>query len=117
MKVQSNSPIKWGIRAGAIIGGLIFLSFGILPGFSFGGYAAIMILKKLFGGPLEPTLFTRMVVASGIASGILSAFAACISAGAILGASAGWCLYRTQIGVLAGKESNEDKGIKEFEPV
>lgn len=94
MKQHSISLIKWGMRTGAIIGGLLFLSFGILPGFSIGGYAAIMALKNLFGGPLEPTLLTRLVVAAGIIAGILSAFAACISAGAIFGASAGWCLDR-----------------------
>ncbi|TAN41206.1 MAG: hypothetical protein EPN22_15850 [Nitrospirae bacterium] len=114
MKKYGAGPIKWGMRAGAMTGGLLFLAFGILPGFSLGGYAAIMILKKLFGGPLEPTIFTRLVVASGMTAGILSSFAACVGAGAIFGASAGWCLDRTGSGVFAANEADEKKEIKEF---
>ncbi len=86
---MKNETIKTGMKIGATIGGLVFLAFGIMPGFYFGSYGTLILLQKLMGGPAEPTLIVRAVVVMGILVGIACAATVCIVVGGLLGTAAG----------------------------
>ncbi|HWR73403.1 MAG TPA: hypothetical protein VN604_09545 [Nitrospirota bacterium] len=86
---MKNETIKTGMKIGATIGGLVFLAFGIMPGFYFGSYGALILLQKLTGGPVEPTLIIRAVVVMGILVGIACAATVSIVVGGLLGTAAG----------------------------
>jgi len=53
MKKTNSKIISIGTRVGAVLGGITFLIFGVVPGFHYGGYGAVM-LAPLF---LVPDLF------------------------------------------------------------
>lgn len=55
--------------------GLVFLLFGILPGFYFGKYGALLLLKKLSGGTVGSTVYVKAAVVAGIGVGIICAAA------------------------------------------
>jgi len=68
---------------------LVFLVFGIMPGFYFGSYGTLILLQKLMGGAVEPTLFVRATVVMGIMVGIFCAAAVSVVVGGLLGTMAG----------------------------
>ena len=72
---MKNETVKTGMKSGATIGGLVFVVLGIVPGFYFGSYGTLIILQKLMGGAVEPTLFVRAAVVMGIVVGIACAAA------------------------------------------
>lgn len=82
---MNNETIKTGMKIGATVGGLVFLVFGIMPGFYFGSYGSLFLLQKLMGGPVDPTLLVRMVVVMGIGVGIAAAAAVSIVVGGLMG--------------------------------
>jgi hypothetical protein len=86
---MKNETIKTGMKIGATVGGLVFLAFGIMPGFYFGSYGTLIILQKLMGGAVEPTLFVRAAVVMGILVGIACAATVSIVVGGLLGTAAG----------------------------
>lgn len=86
---MKNETIKTGMKIGATIGGLVFLVFGIMPGFYFGSYGTLILLQKLMGGTVEPSLFVRAAVVVGIMVGLACTFAVSIVAGGLLGTLAG----------------------------
>lgn len=86
---MKNETIKTGMKIGATIGGLVFLVFGIMPGFYFGSYGTLILLQKLMGGTVEPTLFVRAAVVIGIMVGLACTFAVSIVVGGLLGTLAG----------------------------
>ena len=53
---MKNETVKAGMKIGATIGGLVFVVFGVVPGFYFGSYGTLILLQKLMGGAVEPTL-------------------------------------------------------------
>ncbi|MEK7197643.1 MAG: hypothetical protein AAB151_08250, partial [Nitrospirota bacterium] len=57
--------VRMGTKIGATLGGIVFLIFGLIPGFYFGSYGTLVVLKHLMGGPVEATVLVRMVVAVG----------------------------------------------------
>ena len=87
---MKNETVKTGMKIGATIGGLIFLVLGIVPGFYFGSYGTLILLQKLMGGAVEPTLFVRAAVVMGIAIGIACAAAVSIVGGGLLGTMMGY---------------------------
>jgi len=87
---MKNETVKAGMKIGATIGGLVFLVFGIMPGFYFGSYGTLILLQKLMGGAVEPTLFVRATVVMGIAVGISCAAAVSLVVGGLLGTVAGY---------------------------
>ncbi len=89
MKEKNVEVIKTSMKVGAVLGGLVFLIFGIVPGFHFGGAGTVMLLSKLTGGPLEFTLFIRTVVVLGILLGILCLGTLSIVLGSVFGTLAG----------------------------
>lgn len=86
---MKNETVKSGMKIGATVGGLVFLVFGIMPGFYFGSYGTLILLQKLAGGAVEPTLFARAAIVMGIVVGIACAAAVSIVVGGLLGTVAG----------------------------
>jgi len=86
---MKNETVKTGMKIGATVGGLAFLVFGIMPGFYFGSYGSLILVQKLMGGAVEPTLFVRAAVVIGIVIGISCAAAVCLVVGGLLGTVAG----------------------------
>ena len=87
---MKNETVKAGMKIGATVGGLVFVVLGIVPGFYFGSYGTLILLQKLMGGTVEPTLFVRAVVVMGIAVGIACAAAVSIVVGGLLGTALGY---------------------------
>ena len=86
---MKNESVKTGMKIGAAVGGLVFLVFGIMPGFYFGSYGTLIMIQRLMGGAVEPTLFVRAAVVMGIVIGISCAAAVCLVVGGLLGTMAG----------------------------
>ena len=59
---MKNATVKAGTKIGAALGGLVFLVFGIVPGFYFGSYGTLIMLQHLMGGTVEPTLLVRAAI-------------------------------------------------------
>ena len=87
---MKNETVKKGMRVGATIGGLVFAVFGIMPGFYFGSFGTLILLQKVMGGTVEPTLFVRAAVVMGIMVGIACAAAVCLVVGGLLGTAVGY---------------------------
>lgn len=87
---MKNETVKSGMKIGATIGGLVFLVFGIMPGFYFGSYGTLILLQKLMGGAVEPTLFVRAAVVMGVVVGISCAAAVSVVVGGLLGTAMGY---------------------------
>ena len=62
----------------------------MLPGFYFGSYGSLIVLKHLMGGPVEPTILVRMFMAVGILLGIVCAASVSIVVGSIIGTTLGY---------------------------
>lgn len=82
--------VRMGTKIGATLGGIAFLIFGLIPGYWFGSYGTLVVLKHLMGGPVEPTVLVRMVVAVGILLGIVCIASVSIVVGSILGTGLGY---------------------------
>ncbi len=89
MKVRKEM-VRMGTKIGAALGGIVFLVFGIIPGFYFGSYGSLIVLKHLLGSPLEPSVIVRMVVAVGSLLGIVCIASVSIVIGSILGTALGY---------------------------
>jgi len=85
-----NETVKTGMKIGATVGGLVFLVFGIMPGFYFGSFGTLILLQKLMGGTVEPTLIVRALIVMGIMIGIVCAAVLCLVAGGLLGTAMGF---------------------------
>jgi hypothetical protein len=92
---MKNETVKTGMKIGATVGGLVFLILGIVPGFYFGSYGTLILLQKLMGGPVEPSLVVRAVIVMGIAVGIACAAAVSIVVGGLLGTALGYIVSPT----------------------
>jgi hypothetical protein len=90
MKAKSKEVISIGTRVGAVLGGFTFLAVGVVPGFHYGGYGALMLFSKLAGGPVEFTPGIRLVIALGILLGILCLGFMSIVLGSVLGTISGY---------------------------
>jgi hypothetical protein len=87
---MKNKTVMAGMKIGATLGGLVFLVLGIVPGFYFGSYGTLILLQKLMGGTVEPTLIVRTVIVMGIMVGIGCAAAVSIVVGGLLGTTMGY---------------------------
>ncbi len=105
---MNNETVKTGMKIGAMMGGLVFLVFGIMPGFYFGSYGTLILLQKLMGGTVEPTLFVRAAIVMGIVVGIACAAAVSLVVGGILGTALGYVVSAP----AAGRESQQDVAEK-----
>jgi hypothetical protein len=82
--------VRVGTKIGAAIGGIVFLAFGLLPGFYFGSFAALVVLQHLMGGPVEPSVIVRMIIAVGIMLAIVCIASVSIVIGSIVGTAMGY---------------------------
>lgn len=90
MKETNTEVIKTGMKVGAVLGGLFFLVFGIVPGFHYSGQMVLIFLSKITGGPLDFDLGVRLVVIFGILFGSLCLGAIGIIVGSALGTISGY---------------------------
>jgi hypothetical protein len=89
MKARTEM-VRMGTKVGAVLGGIAFLAFGIVPGFYFGSYGVLVLMNHLFGGPLQATVLVRVAVAAGVVVGITCIASVTIVVGAIFGTVAGY---------------------------
>ena len=94
---MKNETVKTGMKIGAVVGGIVFLVFGIAAGFYFGSYGTLIILQKLMGGTVEPTLFVRAAVVMGIGVGIAATAAVSIVVGGLVGTAFGLLVAAPQM--------------------
>ena len=87
---MKNELMKKGMKIGATIGGIVFAIAGIVPGFYFGSYGTLILLQKLMGGAVEPTIFVRAAVVVGIGIGIVCAATVSLVIGGLLGSAVGF---------------------------
>ena len=85
-----TNTMKVGTKIGAGIGVLVFLVFGIVPGFYFGSYGTLILLSHLAGGSVEPTTIVRMLTVVGIMLGIFCVGAVSIVLGSVFGTAMGY---------------------------
>ncbi len=78
----------------------------MIPGFFFGSYGTLVVLKHLMGGPVEPTVIVRMIVAVGILLGIVCIGSVSIVVGSILGTGMGY-LVEAVSKPAAAKDTSE----------
>ena len=87
---MKNVTVKTGMRMGAVVGAIVFAVAGILPGFYFGSYGTLILLNKLMGGPVEPTLFVRAAIVMGILVGVACAAIVSVVVGGLVGTALGY---------------------------
>ena len=87
---MKNESVRTGMKIGAAMGGLVFLVFGIMTGFYFGSYGTLILLQKLMGGAVEPTLFVRAAVVVGIMVEIASTATVSLVVGGLAGTLMGY---------------------------
>jgi hypothetical protein len=90
MTETRKNSMKVGMKIGAALGSLVFLVFGIVPGFYFGSYGTLVLLSHLAGGPVEPTTIVRMITVVGIVIGIFCIGAVSIVLGSVFGTALGY---------------------------
>jgi hypothetical protein len=100
--------VKMGTKIGAVLGGIVFLALGLIPGFYFGSYGALVVLKHLMGGPVEPTVLVRMTIAVGIMLGIVCIASVSIVVGSILGTALGYIVEALSAPVEIKEEIKEE---------
>jgi len=86
---MKNETVKAGMKIGAAVGGLVFLVFGIMPGFYFGSFGTLILLQKIMG-TVEPTLFVRATIVMGIMVGLACAATVSLVVGGLMGTLAGY---------------------------
>jgi uncharacterized membrane protein len=110
MTEDRKRTMKVGTKIGAALGAIVFAVFGILPGFYFGSYGALMLMSRLAGGPVEPTTIVRMVTVVGVALGIFCGAAASIVLGSVFGTALAWAV--DVIGSLGHVKESEEIKVK-----
>jgi len=103
--------VRMGTKVGAVIGGIAFLAFGIVPGFYFGSYGILVLMNHLFGGPLQATVLVRIAVAAGVLVGITCIASVSIVVGAIFGTAVGY-LTEALTGMAGEKAPAEEVHVK-----
>lgn len=88
------------------MGTIVFLIFGIVPGFYFGSYGTLVVISHLVGGPVEPNVLVRMLIVVGILLGLFCTASVSIVFGAVFGSIVG---YATEAFTAKPKELAEIK--------
>jgi hypothetical protein len=102
--------VRMGTKVGGVLGAIAFLVFGIVPGFYFGSYGILVLMSKLFGGPLEATVLVRLATAAGILVGIVCVASVTIVVGAIFGTVVGYLLEA--LSAPAEVRTSEEASVK-----
>jgi len=100
--------VRMGTKIGAVLGGVVFLAFGLIPGVYFGSYGALMVVKHLMGGPVEPTVLARMIIAGGMILGIACLASVSIIVGSILGTALGYLIEALSAPAVIKEGSKEE---------
>ncbi|MEW5746990.1 MAG: hypothetical protein AB1805_16295 [Nitrospirota bacterium] len=104
--------VRMGTKIGAAVGGLAFLFFGLIPGFYFGSYGSLLVMKHLLGHSVEPSLLVRMVVAVGSVLGIVSTGSVSIVIGSILGTVGGYAVAAVTEPAAAAKPAGSEVKVR-----
>jgi len=94
---MKSDTVRTGMKIGAVVGGVLFLVFGVMAGFYFGSYGTLIILQKLMGGTVEPTLFVRAAVVMGIIVGIAASAVLSIAVCGLAGAAMGFIVSAPKV--------------------
>jgi hypothetical protein len=86
---KGHETVRMWTRIGAIAGAIGFLAFGVVPGFYFGSYGALILMSHLFGS-VQPTVLLRVATAAGIVLGVTCVGFMSIVVGSILGTAIGY---------------------------
>ncbi len=92
MTEDRKRMMKAGTKIGAALGAIVFLVFGLLPGFYFGSYGALVLMSRLAGGPVEPTTIVRMITVVGVMLGLFCIGAVSIVLGSVFGTALAWAV-------------------------
>jgi hypothetical protein len=106
MTEDRKRTMKVGTKIGAALGAIVFLIFGIMPGFYFGSYGALVLMSRLAGGPVEPTTIVRMVTVIGVLLGLFCGAAVSIVLGSVFGTALAWAV--DAIGSLGKVKQTEE---------
>ena len=85
MTEDRKRTMKVGTKMGAAVGAIVFLVFGVVPGFYFGSYGTLLLLSHLAGGPVEATTIVRMITVVGILLGMFCIGSVSIVLGSVFG--------------------------------
>jgi hypothetical protein len=110
MTDERKNTMKAGTKIGAALGAIVFLVFGLVPGFYFGSYGVVVLLSALAGGPVEATTIVRMLTVVGIVLGIFCVGAVSIVLGSVFGTSLGYVV--DVIGSLGKVKKAEEVKVK-----
>ena len=110
MTEDRKRTMKVGTKIGAALGAIVFLVFGLVPGFYFGSYGALVLMSRLMGGPVEPTTIVRMVTVIGVALGIFCGAAVSVVLGSVFGTALAWIV--DVIGSTGKVKESEEVKVK-----
>ncbi|UCG78960.1 MAG: hypothetical protein JSV21_03780 [Nitrospirota bacterium] len=85
MTEERKKVLNVGRKIGALLGGIMFLLFGMVPAFYFGSFGTLTLISHLVGGPVEAGIIVRMLVVAGIIMGFLCSAFVSIVVGAVIG--------------------------------
>lgn len=78
---RTRQAVNAGRKRGAVLGVLAFLALGLVPGFSLGSYAALILSAHITGHPLGPGWMTGSLAAAGGMVGVVTAASISVMAG------------------------------------
>ncbi len=93
---QDKKVIVISMYAGLGVGFLAFLGIGLVPGLLYGGYIGLIMAGSMFGTPVEPTLFSRLLTGGGMGLGALMAMTFFLVVGSLAGTVAGLAIAAIQ---------------------
>ena len=106
MTDERKNTMRAGTKIGAALGAIVFLVFGLVPGFYFGSYGVVVLLSALAGGPVEATTIVRMLTVVGIVLGIFCVGAVSIVLGSVFGTALG---YVADVATSLGRVKRADE--------
>ena len=106
MTEDRKKTMKVGTKIGAALGAIVFLVFGVIPGFYFGSFGTLMLLSHLAEGTVEATTIVRMITVVGVLLGMFCIGAVSIVLGSVFGTA---LAYVVDVLGSLGKEPAEAK--------
>lgn len=90
MTDERMKSLSTGRKIGAILGGLAYAIFGIVPAFYFGSFGTLVLVSHLAGGPVDAGILVRMMVVVGVLVAEFCMAAVSIVVGSVLGTALGY---------------------------